>query len=122
MNADERTKAVSPGDAVATAVGQWPGVTTHPHRFGGVEFRVGRRELGHLHKSIADLPFPRRVRDELIARGRARPHHVLPESGWVTVPMRSGSDVTNVIELFRHNYERGRTTDSSNALPRSVTY
>ena len=122
MNTDERTKTVSPRDAVAAAVGQWPGVTTHPHRFGGVEFRVGRRELGHLHKSIADLPFARRVRDELIARGRARPHHVLPESGWVTVPMRSGSDVTNVIELFRHNYERGRTTDSSNALPRSVTY
>ena len=41
----------------------------------------GRRELGHLHRTFADLPFPRRVRDELVAGGRARPHHVLPESG-----------------------------------------
>jgi hypothetical protein len=33
----------------------------------GIEFRVGGRELGHVHETIADLPFPRRIRDELIA-------------------------------------------------------
>ena len=58
-------------EAVRGAVESWEGVTTHDHRFGGVEFRLGRRELGHLHGTIADLPFPRRVRDELIAAGRA---------------------------------------------------
>ena len=94
-------------DAVQSVVERWAGVTTHAHRFGGIEFRVGRRELGHLHRSFADLPFPRAVRDELIAEGRARPHHVLPDSGWVTVPMRTPSEVANVIELFRQNYDRG---------------
>ena len=93
-------------EAVRDAVVSWEGVTTHEHRFGGIEFRLGRRELGHLHGSIADLPFPRRIRDELVAAGRARPHHVLPDSGWVTVPMRTPSEVVNVIELFRQNYER----------------
>src|SRR5216684_307936 len=93
-------------DTVRAAVARWEGVTTHEHRFGGIELRLGRRELGHLHRSFADLPFPRRVRDELIAAGRARPHHVLPDSGWVTVPMRTASEVANVIELFRQNYER----------------
>ena len=33
-------------------VGAWHGVTVSAHRFGGVEFRVGRRELGHLR--VAD--------------------------------------------------------------------
>ena len=94
------------GQLIEQAVASWPGVTVAPHRFGGVEFRVGRRELGHLHGSIADLPFPRRVRDELIAAGRARPHHVLPDSGWVTVPMRTSAEASGVIELFRQNYER----------------
>ena len=93
-------------DAVRAAVANWEGVTTHEHRFGGIEFRLGRRELGHLHRSFADLPFPRRVRDELIAARRARPHHVLPDSGWVTVPMRTAAEVAGVIELFRQNYER----------------
>jgi hypothetical protein len=82
----------------------WEAVEAHPHRFGGVEFRIGRRELGHLHGDrFADLPFPRRIRDELIAQGRARPHHVLPESGWVTVPI---DDVAALIELFRIGYDR----------------
>jgi len=95
-------------EAVRAAVASWEGVTTHPHRFGGIEFRRGRRELGHLHGTIADLPFPRRVCDELVAAGRARPHHVLPASGWVTAPMRTVPEVRNVIDLFRQNYERTR--------------
>jgi len=93
-------------DELIREVSSWTGVTLHDHRFGGVEFRVGRREIGHLHATIADLPFPRAIRDELIAAGRARPHHVLPNSGWVTVPMRTDRDAANVIELFRYNYER----------------
>jgi hypothetical protein len=97
---------LTPVEIVRSAVASWEGVTVHQHRFGGIEFRVGRRELGHLHRSFADLPFPRRVRDDLIAAGRARPHHVLPDSGWVTVPMRTEPESANVIELFRENYER----------------
>src|SRR3954451_6620891 len=96
-----RTEGVAAADTVRATVASWAGVTEHAHRFGGIEFRVGRRELGHLHASIAPLPFTRQVRDELIAAGRARPHHILPESGWVTVPMRTAADVANVIELFR---------------------
>jgi hypothetical protein len=105
---------VSPGkqetidarDAVTREVSAWEGVSVHDHRFGGVEFRVGRRELGHLHPRFADLPFTREIRDELVAANRARPHHILPQSGWVTVPMRDAAEIRNVIELFRLNYER----------------
>ena len=90
-------------------VAAWPGVTAAPHRFGGTEFRLGRRELGHLHGDrIADLPFPRRVRDELIAEGRARPHHVLPDSGWITVSIRSPEEAEQAVELFRMAYERAQ--------------
>jgi len=110
QGADDR-KRLAPGaaiDAVRGVVEGWDGVTVHQHRFGGIEFRIGRRELGHLHPSFADLPFPRSVRDELVASGRARPHHVLPHSGWVTVPMRNSAEVADVIELLQQNYERTR--------------
>lgn len=103
-----RTVSATAADAVREAVRSWPGVSEHAHRFGGIEFRVGRRELGHLHASIADLAFTRQVRDQLIAAGQARRHHILPESGWVTVPMRTAADAANVIALFRLNYERRR--------------
>jgi hypothetical protein len=98
-------------DALATKiereVASWDGVEVSPHRFGGVEFTVGRRQLGHLHGSrFADLPFPVAVRRELIEAGRAKPHHVLPESGWITVQIRGEQDVAQVVGLFRLNYER----------------
>src|SRR5881227_814516 len=101
---DEQLRAA---DRIAAIVGSWPEVEVGQHRFGGVEFRLGRRELGHLHGDrIADLPFPRRVRDELIAAGRARPHHVLPDSGWVTTSIASPEDAENALELFRMAYDR----------------
>jgi hypothetical protein len=77
------------------------------HRFGGIEFRVGRRELGHLHGSrLADLPFPVRVRAQLVAAGKAEPHHVVPQSGWVSRRIRGDHDIADVVALFRLNYER----------------
>jgi hypothetical protein len=94
-------------ERIRQAVTSWPGVTAHPHRFGGVEFRLAHREIGHLHGDrLADLPFPRRIRDELIAAGQAKPHHVLPDSGWVSRVIRSADDVEGVIALFRMNYDR----------------
>jgi len=92
---------------IEQTVANWPGVTVGPHRFGGIEFRVGRRELGHLHGDrLADLPYPVRVRDELIAAGKAERHHVLPNSGWVSRRIHGLEDVRSVVELFRLNYER----------------
>ncbi len=94
-------------DAIVREVSAWSGVTTSRHRFGGTEFRFGRRELGHVHGNrLADLPFPLLVRDEIVALGRAEPHHIHPESGWVSVYITGATDVPRVIELFRLNYER----------------
>jgi hypothetical protein len=98
---------VDVADRIVEQILSWEGVTTHAHRFGGVEFRLGKRELGHLHGDrLADLPFPRRIRDELVAAGRARPHHVLPESGWVSRTIAGPEDIDEVMALFRLSYER----------------
>lgn len=67
---------------IENVVTSWEGVETHPHRFGGREFRLGTREIGHVHGDrLVDLPFPIKVRDELIVKGEAEKHHVLPDSG-----------------------------------------
>jgi hypothetical protein len=109
-------------DAIVREVSSWPGVTIARHRFGGTEFRIGRRELGHVHGNrLADLPFPLLVRNDLVAGGRAEPHHVFPESGWVSVYIAGEGDVARVIDLFRMNYERpwrrGNSTTSDDAHP-----
>jgi len=105
-------------DHIVREVSAWDGVSVAPHRFGGIEFRVGRRELGHLHGSrVADLPFPVRVRESLVAAGDAEPHHVLPESGWVSCYIRSSGDVAHVVGLFRLNYKRPWLTSESASTP-----
>jgi hypothetical protein len=115
-------QVIGAGERITAAVRSWTDVEVGAHRFGGVEFRVGRRELGHLHGDrIADLPFPRRVRDELIAAGRARPHHVLPESGWVTFPIGEPDDVERAIGLFRLAYDRARRVRRSPAIAAHAT-
>ena len=94
-------------DAIVREVSAWPGVTAGRHRFGGTELRVGRRELGHVHGNrLVDLPFPLLVRNDLVAAGRAEPHHIYPESGWVSVFISNETDVPRIVELFRMNYER----------------
>ena len=95
------------GDRIAREVASWPGVTPAPHRFGGTEFRLGRRELGHLHgDGLADLPFPVKIREQLVRDKKAEPHHILPESGWVSYRIRTEAHVAGAIELFRLNYDR----------------
>lgn len=99
------TKSIA--DAIVSEVGAWSGVGVASQGAGFVEFHVGRREIGHLHGSrLADLPFPVRIREQLVAEGKASLHHVHPESGWVSVYIRSADDVANVVDLFRLNYAR----------------
>lgn len=91
---------------IDTALQGWPGVTAQPHRFGGTEYRLGRHEIGHVHANhLVDIPFPKPVRDELVSAGRASAHHVLPQSGWVSIYLREASDVDRTIELLRLSYE-----------------
>jgi hypothetical protein len=67
---------------------------------------VSGHEIGHLHGSrMADLPFPVRMRKELVAEGKAEPHHLFPQTGWVSYHPRGPEDALAVVELFRLNYE-----------------
>jgi hypothetical protein len=93
-------------EQITQALLSWEGITAHAHRFGGTEFRVGRREIGHIHGDyLVDIPFPKKVRDEVVAAGRAEPHHVLPQSGWISFYIRQPADVEQAIALLRRSFE-----------------
>jgi hypothetical protein len=86
----------------------WPYVTVGSHRFGGIEFRLNKKEMGHIHsEGLADIPFPMKIRDKLVNSGRVKPHHVLPQSGWVSYWFHNSEkeDIATVIELFKLRYE-----------------
>ncbi len=92
----------------------WPGVTTKIHRFGGTEFTLGRREIGHLHgNGLLDIPFTKPIRDQVVGAGLAQPHHIIPHSAWISLYIKSADDVPNALALLRRNYERWQALDAS---------
>lgn len=88
----------------------WPNVTSHEHDFGGVEYRLGKREIGHYHPGmeVVDIPFPKKVRDEVLDGGLAAPHHILPDSGWVSKWLREPDDVETAVQLLERPFELAR--------------
>lgn len=90
---------------IKQAVMSWEAVEAQPHRFGGTEYRLGRREIGHVHgDTLVDIPFPKKVRDEIVEAGLAQAHLILPETGWVSLYLRQESDVERAIDLLRRSY------------------
>jgi Family of unknown function (DUF5519) len=88
-------------------VSAWPNVSIHPHRFEGRKFRFGSAEVGHMHTGgIVDIPFPRSVRDALLAKGLAEEHRWVPNSGWTTFQIRSEEGLSHALWLMRLSYLR----------------
>src|SRR5437660_3803358 len=105
-------------------VSTWRGISIHPHRFGGREFRLGGAEVGHAHiGGTVDIPFPRSVRDALLTDGLAEEHRWVPNSGWITFGVRSEQDIKHALWLMRYRIcatpSRPQLTDAncSNGKP-----
>ncbi len=89
-------------DEIAAQVAVWDGVTSAPHRFGGTEFLLEGREIGHVHGfGLADIVFSRPLRDQLVAEGQALPHHIYPDSGFISFYVKKEPDVQHALWLFR---------------------
>jgi hypothetical protein len=102
------TEASSASQQITEEVTSWPGVEAGPGRRGEFAFKVGPREIGHLHGDhAAHFSFPKPVWRELSAQGRIGPHPVFPEAeGPAARRIESNDDVRDVIQLMRLNYDR----------------
>lgn len=91
---------------ITATVLSWEGMTAEPHRFGGTEYRLGTRGIGHIHgDNLVDIPFPTKVRTELVNAGAAEPHHLLKDTGWVSFYLRQTDDIDRAIALLQRSYE-----------------
>jgi Family of unknown function (DUF5519) len=95
---------------ITDEVTSWPGVEAGPGRRGEFSFKVGRREIGHLHGDhAAHLFFPKDTWRDLFAQGRIVHHPVFPDKeGPAARRIATEADVLDVIELMRLNYERAQ--------------
>src|ERR671917_77450 len=99
---------MTPSEQITETVMSWPGVEAGPGPRGEFGFRVGGREIGHLHGDhAAHFGFPRDVGAELREAGRVGPHPVNPHSTKMAARrIQDDDDVRDVIALMRLNYER----------------
>ena len=102
------TRLQTASEQITHEVTSWPGVEAGPGRRGEFAFRVGRKEIGHLHGDhAAHFFFPKDVWAELRGQGRIVPHPVFPDrEGPAARRIEDEDDVRDVIALMRLNYDR----------------
>ena len=102
------TEARTASQQITDEVTSWPGVTAGPGRRGEFAFKVGHREIGHLHGDhAAHFSFPKDVWLELRNEGRIVDHPVFPgRVGPAARQIDSEDDVRDVIAMMRLNYDR----------------
>jgi len=107
----------SAGEQITREVTSWPGVQAGPGRRGEFAFKVGRREIGHLHGDhAAHFNFPKDVWAELFRQGRIVDHPVFPgRVGPAARRIENQADVRDVIALMRLNYDRIIESESAAA-------
>src|SRR5436305_6009639 len=98
---------------ITDEVPSWPGVDSGMGRRGEFAFRVGRREIGHLHGDhAAHFSFPKELWSELIEKGRIVAHPVFPDAqGPAARRIESEADIDDVIALMRLNFDRLSTSE-----------
>jgi hypothetical protein len=100
-------RAQTPSERITEEVTSWDGVVAGPGSRGEFAFKIGRREIGHLHGDhAAHFFFPNETWRELYDEGRVVHHPVFPErEGPAARRIESEDDVRDVIAMMRLNYE-----------------
>jgi Family of unknown function (DUF5519)/Metallo-beta-lactamase superfamily len=113
------TRTQTASERITEEVTSWPGVVAGPGRRGEFAFRVGRREIGHLHGDYAaHFAFPKDVGIALRDEGRVVDHPVFPgKPGPAARAIEDEADVRDVIALLRLNYDRAVARDGPAAQP-----
>ena len=98
----------STSERITAEVTSWPGVTAGHGERGEYGFKVGRREIGHLHGDrVLHIGFPKAVWHELHDAGRIDYHPVFPgKPGFGSRTLATDQDVRDAIALIRLNYDR----------------
>lgn len=102
------TETRSASREIAEEVTSWPGVKAGAGRRGEFAFKVGSREIGHLHGDhAAHFFFPKQVWSDLFEQGRVVHHPVFPDKqGPAARRIENKDDIRDVIRLMRLNYDR----------------
>ena len=94
-------------DEIENEVLSWKQTSLQLHKYGGIQFNLGGREIGHIHgNGLLDILFSKDIKAQLIKGGRAKEHHIFKNSGWISFYIRTHDESLVAIELLRESYKR----------------
>lgn len=95
-------------DDIEHEVLSWQHTSLQVHKFGGTQFNLRERELGHIHgNGLLDVLFSRKMKAELLEKYPVKDHHIFKNSGWISFRVQHERDKKVAIELLRYSYAAG---------------
>ena len=99
---------------IAEEVETWPGVTASSGSRGEYSFKVGAREIGHLHgERVLHIGYPKAVWQELYDAGRIDYHPVFPgKPGFGARAIREDTEIGPHGATFEDGYRAAEICDA----------
>ncbi|WP_246029459.1 luciferase domain-containing protein [Pedobacter nototheniae] len=102
-------------DEIETEVLTWKDINVKLHKFGGTQFNLDKKEIGHVHSNgILDILFSKTVKKKLLEEGRVKDHHIFKKSGWISFYIERNEDVAYANYLLKMAYLYIRSTTIRN--------
>ncbi|MBC7913325.1 MAG: DUF5519 family protein [Pyrinomonadaceae bacterium] len=102
-------------DSIEDEVLNWKGTTVNIHKYGGLQFNLYKKEIGHLHSNgLLDVVYSRKIKKVLMEEGRVSDHHLFKKSGWISFYIASPEDKAYAIKLLLLSYSIQTRNSSAN--------
>lgn len=91
-------------DEIEEEVLSWKNTSAHLHKFGGIQFNLRNREIGHIHgNGLLDILFTQNIKSHLLVEGKVIDHHVFKKSGWISFQIQTARDKQYALDLLRYS-------------------
>ena len=98
-------KVIDSIDKIESIVSEWENINLSMHKYGGLQFNVGTKEIGHIHSNgLLDILLDKRQQMELVSKGLAEEHHVFKNSGWISFYIKTEKDIDKAVSLLRISF------------------
>ena len=92
-------------DEIENEILTWENSSTRIHRFGGIQFDIGKKEIGHIHSNgLMDILFSKAIKERLIQEGKVTEHHTFKNSGWISFYIKTKEDKELALQLLKFSY------------------
>jgi len=88
-------------DTIHDEVLSWDGIKECRHKYGGMQFDCYGKEIGHIHgNGILDILFSKKIKEQLLAEGKIKDHHIFANTGWISFYITKKEDAAYAIKLL----------------------